>query len=240
MDAVQGICPLDLDCTRASLCHHLDLDVLGNSFPRLVVEGHHLGLPHTLPTLPQPFAGIDTVHVPLPCNRTTTFLAPLGREAERSGCSSKHSIQVRSLLGGRGTVRAALALEEAGALSASEVALPRPGGHLSDHESSREHYSEQTPQGPSRSVLGPPQHGAMDSYLFAHTNPVFVIADGQPIRSREDAAFFVDWIEETLEDMGGMDRWDDPAHRAEVFATFEEALRAQDLVQLRLERPAAE
>ncbi|MDH3272337.1 MAG: CehA/McbA family metallohydrolase [Gemmatimonadota bacterium] len=74
-------------------------------------------------------------------------------------------------------------------------------------------------------VLGPPQHGAMDSYLFAHTNPVFVIADGQPIRSREDAAFFVGWIEETLEDMRGMDRWDDPAHRAEVFATFEEALR---------------
>ncbi len=27
-------------------------------------------------------------------------------------------------------------------------------------------------------VLGPPQHGAMDSYLFAHTNPVFVIAYG--------------------------------------------------------------
>ena len=25
--------------------------------------------------------------------------------------------------------------------------------------------------------------------------------------------------------MGGMDRWDDPGHRAEVFATFEEALR---------------
>ena len=74
-------------------------------------------------------------------------------------------------------------------------------------------------------VLGPPQHGAMDSYLFAHTNPVFVIADGEPIRSREDAAFFVRWIERTLEDLHSMDRWDDPAHKAEVIATFEEGLR---------------
>ncbi len=74
-------------------------------------------------------------------------------------------------------------------------------------------------------TLGPPQHGAMDSYLFAHTNPVFVIADGEPVRSSEDAAFFVAWIEETLSDLRRMDRWDDPAHRDEVLATFEEALR---------------
>ncbi|MCG8468768.1 MAG: CehA/McbA family metallohydrolase, partial [Gemmatimonadetes bacterium] len=74
-------------------------------------------------------------------------------------------------------------------------------------------------------VLGPVQHGAMDSYLFAHTNPVFTIADGAPIRSREDAAFFVEWIEQTIEDLHRMDRWDDPAHKAEVIATFEEGLR---------------
>ena len=62
-------------------------------------------------------------------------------------------------------------------------------------------------------------------FLFAHTNPVFVIADGEPIRSQEDAAFFVRWIERTLEDLHSMDRWDDPAHKAEVIATFEEGLR---------------
>ena len=71
-------------------------------------------------------------------------------------------------------------------------------------------------------VLGPPQHGAMDSYLFAHTNPVFVIADGEPIRSRDDAAFFVRWIDQVLDELRAMDRWDDPAHKAEVLATFEE------------------
>ena len=74
-------------------------------------------------------------------------------------------------------------------------------------------------------VLGPPQHGAMDSYLFAHTNPVFTIADGEPIRSREDAAFFVRWIDQTLGELRAMDRWDDPAHKAEVLATFEEGRR---------------
>ena len=71
-------------------------------------------------------------------------------------------------------------------------------------------------------VLGPPQHGAMDSYLFAHTNPVFTIADGAPIRSPEDAAFFVRWIDQTLGELRAMDRWDDPAHKEEVLATFEE------------------
>ena len=74
-------------------------------------------------------------------------------------------------------------------------------------------------------ALGPAQHGAMDSYLFAHTNPVFVIADGEPIRSREDAAFFVRWIDHVLLELRVMDRWDDPAHKAEVLATFEEGRR---------------
>ena len=71
-------------------------------------------------------------------------------------------------------------------------------------------------------VLGPTQHGVMDSYLFAHTNPVYVVADGEPIRSAADAAFFVGWIDETLEELRAMDRWDDPAHKAEVIATFAE------------------
>ena len=70
-------------------------------------------------------------------------------------------------------------------------------------------------------VLGPTQHGAMDSYLFAHTNPVFVIADGEQIRSARDAAFFVDWIDKTLADLRAMDRWDDPAHKVKVLETFE-------------------
>ena len=74
-------------------------------------------------------------------------------------------------------------------------------------------------------ALGPPQHGAMDSYLFAHTNPVFVIADDEPIRSREDAAFFVRWIDQVLYELRFMDRWDDPAHKEEVLATFEEGRR---------------
>ncbi len=74
-------------------------------------------------------------------------------------------------------------------------------------------------------ALGPPQHGAMDSYLFAHTNPVFVVADDEPIRSREDAAFFVRWIDQVLYELRFQDRWDDPAHKEEVLATFEEGRR---------------
>jgi TolB protein len=74
-------------------------------------------------------------------------------------------------------------------------------------------------------VLGPTQHGAMDSYLFAHTNPVFVIADEEPIRSAEDAEFFVRWIDQVIGELQSRDSWDDPAHKAEVLATFEEGRR---------------
>ena len=81
-------------------------------------------------------------------------------------------------------------------------------------------------------VLGPTQHGVMDSYLFAHTNPVYVIADGEPIRSRKDAAFFVRWIDEALEELRSMDRWDDPAHKQEVISTFEQGRRLyQDQIE---------
>ncbi|MCY4647794.1 MAG: LpqB family beta-propeller domain-containing protein [Gammaproteobacteria bacterium] len=83
-------------------------------------------------------------------------------------------------------------------------------------------------------ALGPPQHGAMDSYLFAHTNPVFLIADGEPIRSPEDAAFFVRWIDQVLDELRAMDRWDDPAHKDEVLATFEEGRR---LYQAQIDDP---
>ena len=81
-------------------------------------------------------------------------------------------------------------------------------------------------------VLGPAQHGAMDSYLFAHTNPVYVIADAEPIRSGVDAAFFVRWIDETLDDLRGMNRWDDPVHKQQVLSTFEQGRR---LYQAQLE-----
>lgn len=71
-------------------------------------------------------------------------------------------------------------------------------------------------------VLGPAQHGAMDSYLFAHTNPVFLIVDGQPVRSQKDARYFVQWIKRNLELLEGMDAWSSPQRKSEVMATFRE------------------
>lgn len=47
------------------------------------------------------------------------------------------------------------------------------------------------------------------------------MADGEPIRSSDDAKFFVGWIDQVLSELRAMDAWDDPAHKAEVIATFE-------------------
>lgn len=74
-------------------------------------------------------------------------------------------------------------------------------------------------------VLGPTQRGVTNSYLFGHTNPVYVIADDQPIRSSEDASYFVRWIDRLIGDLTAMDAWDDPAHKREVLSTFEEGRR---------------
>ncbi len=47
--------------------------------------------------------------------------------------------------------------------------------------------------------------GTFDQWVYdlGRGSAEAVIADGEPIRSRDDAAFFVDWIEDTLSDLRG-------------------------------------
>ena len=42
------------------------------------------------------------------------------------------------------------------------------------------------------------QHLLMDSYLFAHTSPVYLSKAGEPTSSKEDAIHFRDWIDEVI------------------------------------------
>jgi len=58
------------------------------------------------------------------------------------------------------------------------------------------------------------------SYLFAHTSPVYCAVAGRRIVNRDDAAYFVQWIEnlEALVQMKG--EWTDPAQPLRVLGDF--------------------
>ncbi len=59
--------------------------------------------------------------------------------------------------------------------------------------------------------------------LMAHTSPVYVEVDGQPTRSSEDAAFFIGWIDESLDWVRNEANIPDPEQRHEMVDLFEKA-----------------
>lgn len=72
-------------------------------------------------------------------------------------------------------------------------------------------------------ALGPAGPGVMDTRLFAHTNPVWVVADGEPVRSPEDARYFVRWIDRVAEMVrSDTSRWT-PEAKERLLDQFDEA-----------------
>jgi hypothetical protein len=63
-----------------------------------------------------------------------------------------------------------------------------------------------------------------DLQTFAHTSPVYVYLDEQPIASREDLRFYIDWIEKLIERVKTRGRFATEARRQEVVALFTKAL----------------
>lgn len=69
-------------------------------------------------------------------------------------------------------------------------------------------------------VRGPNHPTLFDGPLWAHTSPVFVHADALPIRSADDAAYFVDWIDQLLRVVQTRDRYPSRRDRESVEAIF--------------------
>jgi len=57
---------------------------------------------------------------------------------------------------------------------------------------------------------------------YAHTSPIYVIADGAPIARADDAAYFVEWIDRLISMTRAEGRFADDAQRDEVLALFRE------------------
>ena len=63
----------------------------------------------------------------------------------------------------------------------------------------------------------------LDSYPFATTSPVYVLVGGKPIRSRDDARYFVGWIERLEAAAAAHAGWNDQAEKSEVLTRLGQA-----------------
>jgi Tol biopolymer transport system component len=58
------------------------------------------------------------------------------------------------------------------------------------------------------------QHPVLDRYPYATTSPIYITVGGAPARSREDAAFFLAWIDKVRQFAEAHAGWNTPAERA--------------------------
>ncbi|MEX2302163.1 MAG: CehA/McbA family metallohydrolase [Bryobacterales bacterium] len=63
-----------------------------------------------------------------------------------------------------------------------------------------------------------------DLQTFAHTSPVYVVVDGQPIAARKDLRFYIDWVEKLIARVKDRGRFASEARRQEVVELFTKAL----------------
>lgn len=62
-----------------------------------------------------------------------------------------------------------------------------------------------------------------DDRAFAHTSPVYVYLGDQPIRSQQDAAFWIDWIDKLIARTSQRGQFANEAQKAETIALFRKA-----------------
>jgi hypothetical protein len=68
-----------------------------------------------------------------------------------------------------------------------------------------------------------PAEPVLDLYPFASTSPVYVTVGGKPLRSAEDADYFLTWIDRVREEVEQHTGWNTPAEREQVLATIARA-----------------
>ena len=74
-------------------------------------------------------------------------------------------------------------------------------------------------------VHGPDHPAIFDGPVWAHTSPVYVSLQDQPVASREDAAYFVDWIGRLLRVVATRDRYADRQRVEKLFQQAQQKFR---------------
>lgn len=75
-------------------------------------------------------------------------------------------------------------------------------------------------------VRGPSHPLVFDGPVWAHTSPVNILVDKQPIRSADDANLFVEWIDQLLRVVAARNRFVSEVDRQQVESRFLEAREA--------------
>ena len=68
-----------------------------------------------------------------------------------------------------------------------------------------------------------PQHPVDDSYIVGETSPVYVYKGTQAIRSKEDAAYFIRWIDDITKQAQAHSGWRSERERSHVIGQFQQA-----------------
>jgi hypothetical protein len=74
-----------------------------------------------------------------------------------------------------------------------------------------------------RAYTRKPTYPVLDIYPYGTTSPVYVVVEGSPRRSPEDATYFVHWIDHLLARTKNNDAYNTPAERTEVMQSLEKA-----------------
>ena len=67
-------------------------------------------------------------------------------------------------------------------------------------------------------VVGDEHELAMDESLYAHTSPIYVLADDARIARPDDAAYFVAWMDRVVEATNARGGWNDDREKADTLA----------------------
>lgn len=67
-----------------------------------------------------------------------------------------------------------------------------------------------------RAYADGPRAPVLDLYPFATTSPIYVTVADRPVRSRQDAEFFLKWIDRVQEDVNAHTGWNTVAERGSV------------------------
>jgi hypothetical protein len=74
-----------------------------------------------------------------------------------------------------------------------------------------------------RTYADRPATPILDLYPFASTSPVYVTVGGQPVRSREDAEYFITWIDRVKQEVEKHEGWNTREERDSVLTTIARA-----------------
>jgi TolB protein len=67
------------------------------------------------------------------------------------------------------------------------------------------------------------EHPVLDAYPYATTSPIYIAVAGSATKPKEDAAYFIAWIDRMIQDAKSSRDWNTPAEKTSVMNLLEEA-----------------